>query len=128
MHERGRYIANPLRIFEKILSFVVIPASGILIPLLFEVFEGRPFREQAGLYITTVALSYLVWFGCRQMFITLRFSESFNLTYPDFFEIPKNRAVKACYLLDLMDIILYFAPGVRPFHLRSNISIGINIH
>ena len=84
MHERGRYIANPLRIFEKILSFVVIPASGILIPLLFEVFEGRPFREQAGLYITTVALSYLVWFGCRQMFITLRFSESFNLTYPKY--------------------------------------------
>jgi sensor histidine kinase YesM len=82
MHERETYTANPLRIFEKILSFVVIPASGILIPLLFEVFHGFPLWKQLGFYITTVALSYVVWFGCRQMFIILRFSKKLKLSYP----------------------------------------------
>ena len=73
--------SHTLKVFEKILIFFVIPVSGVCIPLLFGVFSKQPSKNQFFLYLFTIILSYVVWFGCRQVFLFLRFSTQVNFSY-----------------------------------------------
>ncbi len=73
--------SHTLKVFEKILIFLVIPVSGFCIPLLFGVFSEQTSKKQIWLYLSTIILSYVIWYGCRQVFLFLRFSSKTSFSY-----------------------------------------------
>lgn len=129
MPERENIGNRTLRVFERILILLVIPAAGFFIPLVFGLFSEQPSKIKSVLYLSTIILSYLVWFGCRQAFLFLRFSPKIQLSYQRYIVFYSLFLLTYSYFTVLLyfNIINKFIPVQGRFHLISALTTVITI-